>query len=1354
MQELTDRDFTYKELEFINPGILKYSFELPKEFIEEYKNKIVNWTPLGYITYKRSYARDKEDGTREEWYETIKRVIETVYTIQKWYIHETTGSSWSERKAIRSAKEMYEKMFTFKFLPAGRGLFGMNKELLAQKGGSVLFNCAAVSSENIDFDFAVPFIWTMMMSFLGVGVGFDTLGQTKNIKLKVPKLTSEPFLVPDSKEGWTQALEILLRSYTKDKWLLPEKFDYSAIRKPGEKIKTFGGIAPGAGPLKKMISRIQSYLDKYVKEDKTVDSTLIVDIMTAIGEAVVSGGVRRTALLGLGKIDDQKFLNLKNYKDFGDEIADKPRWAANNSINVTVGTDYSSIIENILQNGEPGLIWMDNAKKYSRMKDLPDNKDINISLVNPCVTGDSEIWVADGRGFVSFKDLAINKKDVPVMCLNHSGKLIVKKMINPRITGKNKQVYKITLDDGTFYKTTDNHKFLTISGEYITVKNLQVGDSIKVAIRKQESLQNTTKQCWKTSFDNTHKLEHRIISEYQKQLNNKEKIDIPIQCVNCGRIFETAYNMREIEVCPSCRRKDNYSKNTEQYKLKIKEYFMNRRKNIQSQQSEVYNNLLFNLKREPSKTEWVQECKRVMVSTKINKVGSLFKSFNDLKEYASMYNHKIVSIEYLGKENVYNGTVEDNHNYFIRGQGVNDITKQVFVNTLNCGEIGLESYGLCNLVEVFLPKHESNEEFKRTLKYAYLYGKTVTLLKTHSLVTNSVIMKTRRIGVSVSGITQAIDKFGYRQLMNMLDKGYSRIEEYDKIYSEWFGIPLSIKKTTVKPSGCQVRDSLIITNKGIYRLDELGNINGDTWQDISHKNLKNNMEKEDFITKFYVNGVSPTKKFNLLDASCLESTIDHKYLIYMGDPAVFNINNAIWKKASDIQIGDYFIEIIGGYNSISEPELDTDIDVYCNCKKILYPKKMTPKLAWLLGLIYGDGSVHKGGLRISFNRKEVSLVKFISDTVKELFNIDVLVDDNNDIYINSVPLLKYLKKNNLLKEYSHKLVVPKLIRMSSKESILAFITGLWRADGGIMNRTGWTICTVSEEFARQIQIMGKAIGLFLSISNAGPGGWGSRDRWILNKRNYTDWDIYKHTALSDRYRIHKINDNQFYQLNPCVSIEDYSNYTYDIEVSDSHSYLANNVISHNSVSLVANTTPGVHFPHSEYYYRTIRIQKSSPLIQVLESCGYHIEDDVVNKEYSKVVYFPIKEENFMKAKNTVSIWEQLKLTADMQAYWSDNLVSVTVTFNKSEGHDLKRAIEMFEDRLKGVSFLPIKAHGYKQAPYQEITKEEYENAMKSIKEFNLANIIFDTTKETREQTFCESDKCSIVDLKDKDENKV
>jgi hypothetical protein len=120
----------------------------------------------------------------------------------------------------------------------------------------------------------------------------------------------------------------------------------------------------------------------------------------------------------------------------------------------------------------------------------------------------------------------------------------------------------------------------------------------------------------------------------------------------------------------------------------------------------------------------------------------------------------------------------------------------------------------------------------------------------------------------------------------------------------------------------------------------------------------------------------------------------------------------------------------------------------------------------------------------------------------------------------------------------------------------------------------------------------------------------------------------------------------------------------------------------------------------------------------MKDAGYQVEYEVYGDEEQRkktsIIHFPIREKNFIKKKDDVSIWEQVKNCVDYQRTWADNSVSITVTFKKEEAKDIPSVLFAFEKELKAISFLPISEHGYAMAPYEEITKEQYEEMLSKI----------------------------------------
>jgi len=371
-----------------------FSFRLTDDFVSSYRDKK---PPFGYsdaagnsvgeITFLRTYSRLKEDGTKETWVDVCERVINGMYSLQKDHC-KTNRLPWNDSKAQASAKEAFDRLFNLKWTPPGRGLWVMGTELVnKQRNSAALQNCAFVSTaEMTKNNPAKPFAFLMEASMLGVGVGFDDLGADKDFTIYKPGNGIYVYEVPDTREGWVESVVMLINSYLK-----PEqntiKFDYALVRPAGSPIRTFGGTAAGHEPLEKLHSHVRRLFDG--RNGEKLSRVDIADIGNLIGVCVVSGNVRRSAELLLGRLDDENFLNLKNAEKFPERNsydADAPGWGwmSNNSVTTSVGEDLSAIVDGISLNGEPGVIWLDMSRKYGRLADPPNNKDWRVAGYNPC----------------------------------------------------------------------------------------------------------------------------------------------------------------------------------------------------------------------------------------------------------------------------------------------------------------------------------------------------------------------------------------------------------------------------------------------------------------------------------------------------------------------------------------------------------------------------------------------------------------------------------------------------------------------------------------------------------------------------------------------------------------------------------------------------------------------------------------------------------------------------------------------------------------------------------------------------------------------------------------------------------
>ena len=376
-----------------------FSFRLNKGFVEQYDEIKPDWgwtdeagNSVGEVIFLRTYSREKEDGTKETWVEVCERVVNGMFSILKDHA-KTNRLPWNDNKAHRMAEDAFDRLFNFKWTPPGRGLWMMGTPLVNEhKNSAALQNCAFVSTGDMTkSDPAGPFAFLMEASMHGIGVGFDADGAKKGFEVHAPRhvdgVKPEWYDVDDDREGWVKSVRWLLESYLKPD-MNAIGFSYGKIRKKGEPIKTFGGVAAGPEPLMELHNRLRKILDVKASAftDNLLDTRTIADIGNLIGVCVVSGNVRRSAELFIGDIWDDDFLNLKNSERFPERNAMNTGWGfmSNNSVAVNRKTDLSPVTEGIKRNGEPGVIWLDTTREYGRLADKPDGKDWRVQGFNPC----------------------------------------------------------------------------------------------------------------------------------------------------------------------------------------------------------------------------------------------------------------------------------------------------------------------------------------------------------------------------------------------------------------------------------------------------------------------------------------------------------------------------------------------------------------------------------------------------------------------------------------------------------------------------------------------------------------------------------------------------------------------------------------------------------------------------------------------------------------------------------------------------------------------------------------------------------------------------------------------------------
>jgi ribonucleoside-triphosphate reductase (thioredoxin) len=186
-----------------------------------------------------------------------------------------------------------------------------------------------------------------------------------------------------------------------------------------------------------------------------------------------------------------------------------------------------------------------------------------------------------------------------------------------------------------------------------------------------------------------------------------------------------------------------------------------------------------------------------------------------------------------------------------------------------------------------------------------------------------------------------------------------------------------------------------------------------------------------------------------------------------------------------------------------------------------------------------------------------------------------------------------------------------------------------------------------------------------------------------------------------------------------------------------------------TVSQLVDSASGIHARHSQYYIRTVRGDNKDPLTQFMADQGIPSEACVMKPDSTVVFSFPIKAPVGAVVTSDLTAIEQLETWLMYQRHWCEHKPSVTINVRNSEWLEVGAFVYKHFDEMSGVSFLPYNEHTYQQAPYQEITKEEYDLALSrmptSIDWMKLSDYEKeDSTKGS--QTFACVGSCEIVDV--------
>lgn len=331
------------------------------------------WGEIGYITFKRTYARRLDENNinspTEEFPDAVARVVAAC--------KEQLNVGFTKKEE----SELSEILLSLKGSVAGRFWWQLGTETVDRLGLLSLQNCAFTLVD----DPIRPFTWCMDALMLGSGVGYNiqkkyvySLPPVKG-KLEIKRVDTDDadFIVPDSREGWVKLLGKVLKAH----FYGGKGFTYSTkcIRGYGAPIKGFGGTASGPEELCKGIADIHRIINRRAGDKvRPIDC---LDIMNIIGRIVVAGNVRRSAQIAIGDYDDIEYLKAKRW-----DLGQIPNWRSmsNNSVVCDDTTKLGPDFWDTYEQGEPyGLINLDLARKCGRTGEI-EYPDPEVMGFNPC----------------------------------------------------------------------------------------------------------------------------------------------------------------------------------------------------------------------------------------------------------------------------------------------------------------------------------------------------------------------------------------------------------------------------------------------------------------------------------------------------------------------------------------------------------------------------------------------------------------------------------------------------------------------------------------------------------------------------------------------------------------------------------------------------------------------------------------------------------------------------------------------------------------------------------------------------------------------------------------------------------
>lgn len=430
-----------------------------KQLVEE-SNQYFR-SPLGEFVYYRTYAKwIEEEGRRETWVETVGRYID--------FMKENLGDKLSEDEYA----EVREAILKQQAMPSMRLMQFAGKA--ARTTNVCAYNCSFIAPSKLE-DFAE----IMYISMCGTGAGFAAESQNIQQLPIIKPQTGEKLpthVIEDSKEGWCNALTLGLKTWYDGKDI---DFDYSGLRPAGARLKTMGGKSSGPDPLRELLIFTREKVLK--RQGKRLSNLDAHDIICKIGEIVVAGGVRRSALISLSDLDDEQIREAKSGQFY---LTEPQRSLANNSavyLSQPTASEFLDEWTSLVRSGsgERGIF-----NRGGLAKTLPERRikalggDISGLGTNPC----GEI-ILQSKQFCNLSEVVARAEDTE--------ETLLKKV-------------RIATILGTYQATLTNFKYLSKEWKENCEKERLLGVSItgqwdSPAVRNPETLRKMKEEAIKVN---------------------------------------------------------------------------------------------------------------------------------------------------------------------------------------------------------------------------------------------------------------------------------------------------------------------------------------------------------------------------------------------------------------------------------------------------------------------------------------------------------------------------------------------------------------------------------------------------------------------------------------------------------------------------------------------------------------------------------------------------------------------------------------------------------------------------------------------------------------------------------------